>query len=175
MFSKVPVQINPYDCAKRGVIFEGTILVSQFKRLLSVGRAVNADSTFDVVLHFDVDAAWDSRLTGSIVGIVVLECQRCLHDMEFGINISLNHVLCPDERKLEKHKNSEVIFSEDDGKVRMVDLLEDEILLEIPIIGKHENIEDCQGLDQYLEGNEEKNEIVESVPNPFSILKDKLH
>ncbi len=173
MPSQIPVHINPYDCAKRGVSFNGSISQSLFKRLLGNIVDNKSDSTFEMELNFDLDPVGGSWLTGYIRGKVILTCQRCLHDVEYDLDIALKHILCATYEHLERHKISDTIFSEEDEKVRVVDLIEDEILLDIPAIPKHQKIENCKGLDDYLTSPDEPNEIIEKASNPFAILKEK--
>ena len=108
-----------------------------------------------------------------------LECQRCLEVYEEKLNTSSVFVL---KNTQEEVDNFPLDNDDEDALLNshhfdLIELLEDEILLNLPLIPKH-SIEDCQPKDILLVGlsDQESKEILLnegniSTTNPFANLK----
>ncbi len=175
MSSKCPVQLNPYDYAKRSASIEGDILLSQFKRFEQLINLEDSNPVVQVDIHFENDASGKAWLKGTVKGKVSLLCQRCLDDMDYSFSIKLDHLLCDSEQCLEEYKHFDVILAEMDVQTRLSDLLEDELLLELPAVAKHE--EDCVQwkTSNPIDDSAEQKTVKQQKNNPFAVLKDKFN
>ncbi len=83
----------------------------------------------------------------AVQGEMVLTCQRCMGDLPHGIVLDRRLHLARDEAELERLEEAlgldgEVILA--GGKLNLVELVEDEVLLGLPLVPKHE-LGECSG------------------------------
>ena len=108
-------------------------------------------------------------MTGQIKLTLGLRCQRCLDEVQICIDQSLEVLLKPETESI--FENTENIeFYEYDGKnLELAELLEDELLLSLPLVPKHKDISLCnQDMIAWLASNEVP---AGQAGNPFAILK----
>ncbi len=152
----------------RNGCFEGGIALSKFTRL---GDFLNLDSQkqtayIDVEFEFVCNDLGDdfesSMLVGQIKAHLELECQRCLSTMEMPLELSFKLLIDASEEMI-RGSGLDGITS-DEGVINIVDLVEDEILLAVPLAPAHKD----EACNQFW-----KTEKVESgaKENPFSVLK----
>ncbi|MDH3645406.1 MAG: YceD family protein [Gammaproteobacteria bacterium] len=111
-------------------------------------------------------------IDGDLQAMLVLTCQRCLDEMSVGIDSSLRLALLsqPIEEDLIPAGYEPLVIPA--GKVRLADLVEDEILLELPIAPRHAD-QDCGPLKENvkaLKGSASKTETT----TPFAGLADMM-
>lgn len=144
---------------------EGEIAVGDLPRLAK--EAVNTSGSVRWSLQGGNDKQGHPQLLLSVVGSVWLMCQRCLTPFEFGISSDSTLVLAPDEGSADEidaqmgDESIEVIVGSRNFDI--VQLVEDEALLTIPLSPKHEV---CP--NQLIPGAE-KDAKKES---PFAVLKN---
>jgi len=99
--------------------------------------------------------------------VVRLECQRCLQPMNEALRVDrhLRFVAGEDEAaRLDEESDDDVLALV--ARLDVLDLLEDELILALPLVPRHE---DCpQPLDSAREGS--VTAPVESGPHPFAAL-----
>ena len=100
-----------------------------------------------------------------MLGKFEAECQRCLEKFTFSEKVEVSDSLAVD--KLKKTADGEFLLYEN-GEVDLVKTLEDEFLLCLPMVPKHD-IDDCS-----LKVIEAVDSELERKKTPFSILKDLL-
>jgi uncharacterized protein len=131
-------------------------------RLLSA--VVSARQAAEVNLLFSQDEAHRTLIEGRFLLDVDMECQRCLQPVTQALSGELRlGVVWDEERAAVLPKNLDPLVVNDDS-VDLYALLEDEILLALPIVAYHEESQ-CQRSGSYSTG-----EVEESRENPFSIL-----
>jgi uncharacterized protein len=132
---------DPFRFAADGRHLEGEVKVSGLERLLE-GLADPAG-----VLHYHIDGTLDAdrkpRLKLSVSGYLVLRCQRCLGGLVWpvGIEVVLQPVRegqdIPDEELEEDAFDALEVGEELD----VLALVEDEVLLALPIAPRHDDCE----------------------------------
>ena len=85
-------------------------------------------------------------------------CQRCLDEMQVQLSLDFNYIVC-DELPLETDENDDTDWLEAAPDMNVQALIEDEILLAMPIAPTHAH--DCS--QQSMQSGEK--------PNPFAVLK----
>jgi uncharacterized protein len=78
---------------------------------------------------------------------MVLTCQRCMGELPHRVEVDRQLYLARDEAELERREEAlgldgEVILT--GGKLNLVELVEDEVLLGLPLVPKHE-LGECSG------------------------------
>ena len=107
------------------------------------------------------------QLILSVAGKVQLKCQRCLKPLDHVIDSESALVLAPDEGSADE---MDALLADEDVEVivgsrsfDLVQLIEDEALLALPLSPRHNVCPDQTGLDALKE---------EKKDSPFSVLKD---
>ena len=85
-------------------------------------------------------------------------CQRCLDEMLVHLNLTFNYIIC-NALPTEIDENDDTDWLEAAPEMNMQDLIEDELLLAMPIAPMHDH--DCS--KQSMQSGEK--------PNPFAVLK----
>ncbi|MCK9505064.1 MAG: YceD family protein [Porticoccaceae bacterium] len=160
--NRLPKSVDPRKLAAQGVQLQGSVPTADMDRLLSA--VVSARQAAQVALAFSQDEAHRTIIAGSFHIDVDMECQRCLQP----VTQSLSGELClavvwDEERAAVLPKTLDPLVVSDDS-VDLYGLLEDEILLALPIVAYHQEGQ-CQRSGHYSTG-----EVEESRENPFSIL-----
>ena len=106
------------------------------------------------------------RGTGS--ALVALTCQRCNEAFEQELKIDFTFSPAKNDEAAEKIPSYyDVIELDENGEVNLRELVEEELILTIPLIPRHE-LEDCSAEADSVWG-----ELPEELekPNPFDVLK----
>jgi len=157
--------IDSLDFAGNGRQISGEIPIAGLPRLLDVLE--DSQGTLQYTVRGGADRLGSFLLDVSITGNCRLRCQRCLGAMEHALRIK-TRLLLRDQASLDA-LDGDVAGGEDeefdsvlaDAHLDVLDMLEEEILLSLPIAPKHE-LGACQAAD---DGNMHKEE-----KNPFAVL-----
>ena len=171
---KLPQFIDPFRLAEVGRMYDGSLPIRHMKRLLPL---LDGDSALNdeliLTLAFDKDSNGIHLLSGTIKGTLKLVCQRCLKQMDFAIDANILIAFLASEFDEEKLGGEYDPYIVTDTPIMLSDIIEDELLLAMPTIPKHENTQCSEQLTHLTHtdsdtilANEDK------VTNPFSILKD---
>jgi len=163
---KLPHTLEPKRSAQRRLECEGLYAVSGMDRLLA-----ECDSTSEhvhVSLKFDVDELGLIVISGKGSATISLTCQRCT-DL-FNVNVAIEFTFSPvkdDEAAENLPSYYDAIELDENGEVNLLELVEEEIILAIPLIPRHE-LKDCRSPADSVWG-----ELPEELdkPNPFDVLK----
>ncbi|NMP15567.1 MULTISPECIES: 23S rRNA accumulation protein YceD [unclassified Thalassotalea] len=164
---KLPVTIDPYKSAQRRLVVDGFFELCRFERLL--GEADKATEHVNVVINFDVDEQGLIVISGKASTQVYLTCQRCNEPFEQELKVDFSFSPAKNEEKAgELPEHYDAVVLDENGEVNLRDLVEDELLVSIPLIPKH-NLEDC-GQD----ANTTWGKLPDTLekPNPFDVLKN---
>ena len=115
-----------------------SVAIAELERLASMVSAAEAD--FDVRLEGFEDTERRPCLRLQISGRVPLVCQRCLEPLTLEIAANRSFVLAHREQDLPdlSEEDDEIESLLADGKLNALALVEDEILLQIPMAPMHE-------------------------------------
>lgn len=127
--------------ANRGVTLGGELTVGKLTRLKSL---LHSDvGSVSATLRFrQRDDGWlatelDYRAT------VELVCQRCLEPVRHELAETVNVVLADAASLPAAVPTGFEPFELEDGRLRPAELVEDELIIAIPLVPKHARIEDC--------------------------------
>jgi uncharacterized protein len=132
----IPEHVDPFRYAELQLTLHGLINIANMKRL-NISLAENHQPAV-VDLQFGVDEQGVNYLKGQLKVNLMLSCQRCLEpfsyeimsDFVLGIVDSLEGA-----DALPEHYEPAIVT---DGQLALRDLIEDEIILNLPIIPRHE-------------------------------------
>ncbi len=160
----LPHLIEPGKWADREAQLDAVVPLSRFQRLLEGALA----STGDVRVsgRFVRDARGMPHLTGQLQTVLSLTCQRCLEAVDVPVTADVDVFLLGDEAYAERLSEDEdyVVF---DHGLDLPELLEDELILALPLVARHD---DCE--PQIALSEPEPEVVVAPVQkeNPFQVL-----
>lgn len=168
---RLPLEVDPFRLATREEYLKGTIPLKQMKRLISALSSDEGDVYVDV--KFSVDINHVVILSGLIKTDAKLICQRCMGEMDLPISLDVQLAFVRSEAEMERLPEGYEVTLVEDTPVMLSDIIEDEILLALPPIAKHndeacasENVAKSWNSQQVIEPDTENVER----KNPFDIL-----
>jgi len=195
MVKPIPSLFNPDLLARDSSPYSVTLPLAQFTRLqeLLLNDTGEMNATFRFSHSRDKVAGKDTVVvSGHLNTCYQLQCQRCLEPMEFGVeNEAFEFVFARNEQVArDMPEELDPVVLDDSGQIHIVDLFEDELILHLPTVPRHEQVELCEQSEhllskQDLQNQQDLNESAETngsadslaeqsnkKKNPFDVLKD---
>lgn len=166
----IPEHIDPFRYAEQRLSFSGCVKLSDMQRL-SANLRSNTDSVA-VNLHFGVDEQGIRFLRGHLKTSLTLQCQRCMDPFSYEIiaDFVLGVVSTLDEANALPEHYEPALAKE--GSLALRELIEDELILNLPIIPRHEPDACKVQLPLVQSGwGQGKSDTNNSTTNPFHVLK----
>lgn len=134
----IPEQVDPYRYAEQKLGIDGVVKLVDMQRLNATRPQAPANERAAVNLQFGIDEQGLAYLKGHIQAKMTLQCQRCLEPFIYEIisDFALGIVKSMDEEKALPDQYEPAMVEE--GQLALRDLIEDEIILNLPIIPRHE-------------------------------------
>lgn len=163
MSDRIPEIVDPFYLSDKQRDYKGEIPLAKLVRLAN--SAKNLDDSVIFQLNFSKIGKL-SVIDGYVRAKVQLECQNCLKFMTIEVNsdVKLAIVQSDEEAALIPEDYEALLCIED--KITFSDIIEDEIILSLPAIPKHDN--DCFVLQEPEAVVENKGEPRKD--SPFSVL-----
>ena len=160
---QLPRKINFYNFAKKEVTLNGEYKISDLSRLSEIAN--NENDKVEVDLTFHIENGKIPCAEGIIKLKLVLDCQRCLENLEVDLRVTFRIAFSRNESQNDSLDDKfEIYLIGEEEELDTKDLITDEILLSIPIAPSHDF--DC-GLKT------DKGDIVEEIrEHPFDALKN---
>jgi uncharacterized protein len=140
--------------AKRGVTLSGELDVGQLTRLRGL---LHSDSgSVRATLRFRQRG--DGWLASEVEfrADVELVCQRCLEPFRQELEEKVNIVIADSDSLPTTVPTGFEPFELEDGRLQPVQLVEDEVIVAIPLVPKHARVEDCGSLARQIAGQGER-------------------
>ncbi len=165
--------VDPLQLAKQGKRLNGQLALQALPRLavLSCNSAVGK---VEVDLQFSRGEDQQNRVTGSAGASFDVICQRCLGQMSLQLDSEINILLLGSQE--EGVENNDGIVCK--GKMPVTDLIEDELLLAMPMFPKH-RAGDCKIKREQVKSaangtgsgsGSDKGQKTSREDNPFAVL-----
>ncbi len=190
-----PRQFDLFEFARSGRQAAGVVRVAQLPRMLNEvpAEAPDRDTAFtwqaegstQPELQDDGTEGPQPYLRLAIHGAAWLECQRCLAPYEQSFNVDAIYRIVNTEAEAE-----EFPLDEDDVEVivgsrqfDLIDLIEEELLLSLPVVPKHDvcpqvheslvsGVSAAEGEDDDAAQDQAEDRGEAARPNPFAALQD---
>ena len=171
MSARLPVRFDPYQLVSNGASLNGKLAIKQFERLSDLLET--ADGSVAVALKFHQIKNWRNCVSGHCEAQVKLICQRCLGECEYSISSQIRLGFVEKESSIKQLPSDiEPFMLSDEKVVYLIDLLEDELLLQIPLAPMHKDRDNCNPeMTKYEVSGEEEPETPKQK-NPFAVLKE---
>jgi uncharacterized protein len=147
----LPKYIQPKRFCEDKVSLAGTLPISSFERLKEV--LADDQGQVEIVLDFGQNARFQPLITGTIQVDWHLVCQRCSGKLAHSMEITCALSPINDEKYIERlDENTEPLMVEGD-KIALIDLIEEELLLSMPVVPMHDTQECKQVVQKFNEDN----------------------
>lgn len=170
----LPRQVDPRKFSQQGINLKGQIPLGELARLSEVALGESANILVD--LQFEVNDQRQRLLTGQIDAHLQLTCERCMEACEQHIQGELALGIVWDEDRAKQLPRSIDAWIAPEGLSDIYEVIEEEILLCIPIANYHDH--QCVDLAHYSTasgGDDASDETAEAAAeqqnNPFQMLK----
>lgn len=135
----------------RGAVVDGELRVAELTRL---GAALHAeqDRAVRVTLRFGRTAAGQVWLQLAFAATLQLTCQRCLEPVEHTVDESIEWVLVGSDAEASAvtGEGEALVLVED--RLQPAALVEDELIVSLPMVARHATIDECGALAQNFDG-----------------------
>jgi uncharacterized metal-binding protein YceD (DUF177 family) len=167
------------DLASSGQVIEFTEKLGDFKRLAGIVRADLdrldpdtlprnwRDATVTGRLSFGFADAQErlAALEGRVAATIDAVCQRCLAPMQLPLVVELKLVFAPGASAMEGRGYE--VWELDEADLRPVDLVEETLIMALPLVATHGGEESCDGAPATA------GDAAETV-RPFASLKERM-
>ncbi|QHS37088.1 hypothetical protein GWQ43_13905 [Alcaligenes faecalis] len=162
--------IDTLNLARAPQEMSGQVLVEDLSRLVS-DLPDQGDLRIDWSVSGREDSARRRFVHVQAKGSVILECQRCVKPFEWPIDISNEVQIVATEEELELDDDDtegpDRILCE--GQLDVLGLVEDELILSVPYVPRHEVCPDTQSLSMEAK-SDDLDESAFERPSPFAVL-----
>ncbi len=166
---KIPITIDPYRTAQKRSSFDGILQLQNLTRLSE--QLSDTEGDVAVLIHCGNDEQGLVYIEGEAHCTVQLRCERCGDEMTLNINSSFAYtpVKGDDSAQEEIPQRYDVIETDEHGEVNLRQLVEDELILALPLFPMHDEGQ-CDPNKLQMSWGEIEPEP--EKPNPFAILQE---
>jgi uncharacterized protein len=164
MVEHLPELIDPLALAEKGRQFKGSLPLSKMIRLQDL--LLDAQGEVSVTLKFGKDGKF-AVVTGVVAADLELQCQCCLGAIPWKVDCTVNLGLVRSLAEADLLPESyEPLLLEGESLMPLADIVQEELLLALPVIPQHEA---CEPAAQAQPKKEPPRQLPER-PNPFAVL-----
>ena len=163
----LPTLLDMRKLAARGTVLDGVVTLATLPRLQ--GLLAAQDGQLEAHCHFSKDEEGRFVLALNFEAKVSVVCQRCMEPVF--IDVDANTTLCilwSEDQVVSLPSHLEPLIL-DEGQSNLWSVVEDELILSLPIVSYHETGDCVELTEQYTTA--EIAEELEQKPNPFQALE----
>ncbi len=163
---KLPLTLDPVRTAQKRLDYHGVYTPVQVERVAE--SVVSVDSDVECDMRFAIDEQRLAVLTGDAKVSVTLSCQRC--GKPFAHQVYTQYCFSPivkDEQAEALPEAYEPVQVNEFGEIDLLALVEDEIILSLPVVPVHDS-EHCEVSEADMVFGKLPAEA--EKPNPFAVL-----
>lgn len=167
----LPEQLDFVQAARKASEINGYWPISRLERI--AGLVLDDQGNIEAELKFDMQGKLRT-VSGLVTARLSVTCQRCMQPMALDLDSHFKLALVSDESRAGLlPEEFEPLMLDEDNRVNIPALLEDELLLAMPLVALHDT--DCSDyLQEQRERQASEEEQALNKDNPFSVLKDLL-
>jgi len=137
-----PSRIDPWRLTAEGGRLEGSLALAALPRL--VAELNRTDGVASVALAAGMDRQGIRFIKGALRTKVELVCQRCLGPFQLALDVTVSLGLVRSEAEADRLPEEYEPLLVPEGVIHVADLVEDELLLALPRIPRHDEARDCE-------------------------------
>lgn len=173
MAGALPVRINPFRLAEQGACIEGLAPIGKMFRLGET--LLSRQGEAKIRLKFSRDAGGLNVVEGAVRAQLVLRCQRCLEAVKKPVDRRFRLVMVHNEAEASRLQPMYELLEIADETVFITDMIEDELLLSVPLIPTHDDPMACDAAmlqKIHRPRADPDDDRLRAARNPFAALKD---
>ena len=169
MAKPLPDRFNPDLMPRDGTRHEATLPIARFERL----AAILASDVGEVHVAVGFVRREDHLVAaGRVRADCTLRCQRCLEPMTLPVDEPFELTFAESEAAAQALPEAlDPVVLDDTGRITAVALVEDELILHVPLIARHAPGDGCAPVEASF-GGEAIERAEAERPRPFDALKD---
>ncbi len=164
MSTSLPEAVNYQRLAEQKQELQGTIELAKFTRLMECIQG-GADEV-EVTARFSKGRSGRTLISGTARVDIRLRCQQCLETMSYGLRVKTRSLVVASEEEANALEEDEFLVA-DGERIRLVDVFEDDLLLGLPMVARHE-----QACGTAEDSSPEADEQPADTYKPFAGLAD---
>ncbi len=169
----LPLTVNPVKLAEQGIELEGSMPLNKLHRVSEL--LVSSEGFVSAKLTFGRDQQKLRILSGKVSCDVSMACQRCLEPVTKSIQTEfVLGLVLTDEQARNLPKIYEPLMVDLDDSMELSDILDEELLLSIPMFAYHEP-KDCKidaSIAEFYDETVDVEIVEDTKPNPFRVLSN---
>jgi uncharacterized protein len=162
MLASAADRADPWRLAAQGRVLAGRAALGSLTRL-APSLAGPGDADYHLAFHLDGERR--AVVTGRVTARLVVQCQRCLEPLAIAVDSTFELAFIRGLDEAVRLPDSYEPALAEDGWVRPLDLVEDELLLALPPVALHAD-GGCGALAAPSRGGP----AAEDAKNPFAVL-----
>lgn len=164
MSKQLPENTNFLKQAERDATLEGFMSLTKLERL----SEILADDSGELFakLYFSSNKGY-LALQGKVEASLELTCQRCMQALKYKASGEFNLGLMTSEGFEDKLPPEVDPYLLEGDEQSVIEIIEDELLLSIPIAATHQN--ECS---PFMQKQDEERQVEKEKTHPFAALKD---
>jgi len=168
MQKQIPETVNFVHQVEKNRILEGKYWLSQLARLQEVLSADSGNDDRQVTAKVEFcHSVGFASIKGKVSATLLVECQRCLKPMEIEVEGRFKFALIDSEEEIELLPDEFEPYLLEGEEQSIVDLVEDELLLSIPMVTMHDDA--CSAV---MVKQQKEIEAQKEAAHPFAALKN---
>jgi len=165
MSGALPTSLDLARAARQAFDLRGRLPLKSMSRLVAALASDAGEAEFE--LHAGADLGRQVVVSGSIEAELTLTCQRCMGPVKLKVHTAPKLAWVKTDEALEALPEEYEPLMSADGRVDLVDLVADELLLALPLVPRHEGGGECRDLPKPVA---EAAVPAEEKKNPFAEL-----
>lgn len=161
--------VSPHELARKRGLFTGEIPIAAFPRL---GSLVLGGGDVAISLVFRHDDEGRCRVQGDSKVTLDLQCQRCLAPVQHSLNVQIDLCVVASDAQADALADELEPFVLEEEEVAIVDLVEDDLLLALPIqvCPAYADCPNRPELEYPVAAGAKPDSTEAGRPNPFGVL-----
>lgn len=172
MQSYLPEKIDPWKLATAGGYLHGEIPLSSMHRLSSL--LSGSEGSVGIAMNAGVDEHGFRFIIGHLETVVPMVCQRCLAAMRLPLEVNFRLGLVHSESQCKSLPRAYEPLVVTHGDILLSDLVEDELILALPIAPVHQDMSQCEACGYRLPDAQVELDPQAGESKPFAVLSTLL-
>lgn len=168
----LPKFIAPLKLAAAGGRLEGELPLAAMRRLASL--LSTSQGSVAVALTGGIDEQGILFIAGHLETVVQMTCQRCMESMRVPLSVDFRLGLVQSESQCNSLPRAYEPLLVSEGDIVLSELVEDELILVLPIVPRHEDVSCCEAAGFVLPRLQEDPRAWAEQANPFASLSELL-
>ncbi len=152
-------------------VFQGNLAVAKLTRFTQALAEDIGTVSYNLKIGYNEDRL--PVINGQVSGLVKLQCQRCMQPTDWELESSFAVAVVWDEERAKHISSGLEALVAPEGLVELLAILEDELLLSLPIVAYHPD-PNCVDQTEYVAPADELEALVEPTTedSPFKVLEN---